>query len=63
MKKEKWRAYSLVNFYATYKFLKNKNTEWQALLAIDNILDEDYEESSGYPMAGTSILGGIKVTF
>ena len=56
-------SYSLANFYAAYKFWKTDKVEWQAMLSIDNILDEDYKESDGYPMAGTSAIGGLKATF
>ena len=56
-------SYSLVNFYASYKFLENDAATLQATFAVDNIFGEDYREKDGYPMPGASIIGGIKVTF
>jgi len=56
-------AYTLLNFFASYRFWKNNWSEWSLQLAVNNILDEDYEEVKGYPMPGTTALGGLKVTF
>ena len=56
-------SYSLLNFYAIYTFLEKDRVKCDAILAVDNILEEDYKESDGYPMAGISTFGGLKVTF
>lgn len=56
-------AYTLLNAYATYSFPEGDRGAWQLLLSVDNILDEDYEESEGYSMPGITTTAGVKVTF
>ena len=56
-------SYSLANCYATYNFADGKYGKWQAMVAVDNLFDEDYEEEDGRSMPGISFSGGLKVTF
>jgi outer membrane receptor protein involved in Fe transport len=36
---------------------------WSATVAIDNILDADYEEAVGFPALGRTVRGGLRVDF
>ena len=56
-------SYTRANCYANYTFADGKYGKWQAMAAVDNIFDEDYEEEDGSPMPGISVSGGLKVTF
>lgn len=56
-------GYTLVSFFGSYRLLETESSQWDLMLAVDNILDEDYEEEEGYPMPGTTALFGLKVTF
>lgn len=53
------KPYLLVNANFVYKLTENINL----LGKINNLLDKQYEESSGYPLPGLSFYGGIKITF
>ncbi len=52
-------AYALVRIAAKYDVTKHV----QVYVKIDNLLDRDYEESSGYGTFGRSVYGGAKVSF
>lgn len=56
-------SYTLVNCSASYRFWESKGNSWELLFAAENILDEDYEEEEGYPMAGTTVMGGLRAIF
>ncbi|GBC63335.1 TonB-dependent receptor [Desulfonema ishimotonii] len=56
-------AYTLLNASATYRVCETKHGKWDLLLSAANLLDEDYEEEEGYPMAGATVIGGVRVSF
>jgi outer membrane cobalamin receptor len=39
------------------------NPHWQLFLAVDNLLDEDYEDAIGFPAPGLRPRGGVRATF
>ena len=59
----KMGSYTLLNLFATYRFMENSWSKWELLLSGSNILEEDYEEETDYPMPGIAVLGGLRVTF
>ncbi len=56
-------AYTKVNLSGSYLFWKNTWSRWRAIVAVENLLDEDYEEDDGYPMAGATVMAGLSVSF
>jgi outer membrane receptor protein involved in Fe transport len=56
-------AYTLTNISATWRLLEKKTVSMDFELTGENILDEDYEEESGYPMADATIMAGIRLIF
>lgn len=60
---ETMNDYTLLGVNASYRIWENSWSKWDVLLAINNILDEDYQESYGYPMPGVTAMGGLKITF
>lgn len=60
---EELDSYSLVNLSATWRFFEKQNLSMDLELTGINILDEEYEEKSGYPMADAGIMAGIRVIF
>lgn len=56
-------SYTLVNASADYRIWESPLVKSNLYLAADNIFDEDYEEEEGYPMAGTAVIGGIRLEF
>jgi len=59
LKKGKLDDYTLVNLKLDQALLKGRLNFY---IGADNIFDEDYEESYGFPQAGRFIYGGITVT-
>ena len=59
LKKENLDDYTLVNLKLDQALLKGRLNFY---IGADNIFDEDYEESYGFPQAGRFIYGGITVT-
>lgn len=55
--------YTLVNLSASYRFPKEWWGRWELLFAVENMLDQDYEEEEGYPMSGATVIGGLRVSF
>jgi outer membrane receptor protein involved in Fe transport len=55
--------YTLLGVNASYRIWENSWSKWDVLLSANNILDTDYQESSGYPMPGVTFMGGLKATF
>lgn len=55
--------YILVNAAADYRVWEGASAKLNLYLAADNIFDEDYEEKEGYPMAGATVIGGIRMEF
>jgi outer membrane receptor protein involved in Fe transport len=58
LEKKKLNDYTLVNLKLNQALLKGRMNLY---LGADNIFDEDYEESYGFPQAGRFIYGGITV--
>lgn len=56
-------AYTLINASATYRIWSNRSAKLELELTGVNILDEDYEEESGYPMPGATVIGGVRIEF
>ncbi|WDP91946.1 MAG: TonB-dependent receptor [Desulfobacter sp.] len=56
-------AYTLVNLSAQYRIYQSKTTTADLVAAAENILDEDYQEKQGYPMAGATVLAGVRFSF
>ncbi len=56
---DKLSDYFVAGAKATYQVSSNL----KAFLAVDNILDEDYEIEMDYPMPGTTFTGGITAAF
>ncbi len=56
-------AYTLVTLSGKYKIFENKLMAMDLVASAENILDEDYEEKEGYPMAGTCVMAGVQFTF
>ena len=56
-------AYTLVSLSAQYRIFENKTMAADLIAAADNILDEDYQEREGYPMPGTTVMAGVRLTF
>ena len=56
-------AYTLVNLSARYKLFEGKIVTAELEAAAENILDEEYQEREGYPMPGTTVMAGIRLTF
>jgi outer membrane receptor protein involved in Fe transport len=56
-------AYTLVNMSARYRIFKNKAMAADLEATAENILDEAYQEKEGYPMAGTTVMAGVRFTF
>ncbi len=52
--------YSLVDVRLEQKILDNR---FRAYVGANNLFDEDYEESYGFPQAGRMVYGGMKVVF
>lgn len=58
---ETLKAYTLVNFSATYQIRKNSRTRWELLLSGENIFNESYEQKEGYPMPDAMFIGGLRL--
>lgn len=58
--KEKLANYLLVNLKLTQKLYRNKVTMY---FSVDNIFNEDYEQSYGVPRPGRLISGGLEYRF
>lgn len=56
-------AYTLVNLSARYRLFKNKIITADLEAAAENILDEEYQEKEGYPMAGATVMAGLRLSF
>ncbi len=52
-------AYARVDLAATWTVRPN----WELFLAIDNLLDTDYEEAIGFPAPGINPRGGVRARF
>ncbi len=52
-------AYARVDLSVTWTFRPN----WALFLAIDNVLDADYEEAIGFPAPGINPRGGVRAQF
>lgn len=57
--KERYANYTLVNLRATYDL----NETFSIYGGIDNLLDENYEQSFGFPREGRYLYTGIKASF
>ncbi|HOP39609.1 MAG TPA: TonB-dependent receptor, partial [Geobacteraceae bacterium] len=55
--KMKMEDFVLVNVKLTQKIMKNK---WSLYIGVDNLFDENYETSYGYPQRGRYLYGGIE---
>ena len=58
--KADFNDYTLVNVKISQALLDRMVTLY---VGVDNILDEDYEESYGFPQAGRYVYGGVEVRF
>ncbi len=56
-------AYTLVNLSGRYRLFESKAMTADLEAVAENILDEDYQEKEGYPMAGTTAMVGVSVSF
>ncbi len=57
-------SYFLLNGKVSYRFpLPYGKADGTIYVAVENILDEDYEYLPGYPMPGTNVMVGAKLTF
>ncbi|EMS81337.1 TonB-dependent receptor plug [Desulfotignum phosphitoxidans DSM 13687] len=56
-------AYTLVNMSGRYKIYKGPKLSAEIEATAENILDENYQEREGYPMAGTTVMAGMRFTF
>ena len=52
-------AYARVDVAATWTFSPN----WDLFLAVNNVLDADYEEAIGFPAPGINPRGGVRARF
>jgi vitamin B12 transporter len=52
--------YTLVNFKLAQRFLKDM---FEVYVGLDNLLDEDYEQSYGLTQAGRTFYGGVTYSF
>ncbi len=52
-------AYARVDVAATWTF----RPHWELFLAVDNVLDADYEEAIGFPAPGINPRGGLRARF
>ncbi len=52
-------AYARVDVAARWAFRPN----WEMFLAVDNVLDADYEEAIGFPAPGINPRGGLRARF
>lgn len=57
--KAKLNDYAIVNLRLNYRFRK----KYTLYVGADNLLDENYEQSYGYPMSGRYIYGGGELQF
>lgn len=55
------QSYSLLNFQAAYNY--HTKCDIRPFVKIDNLLNKHYEILYGCPMPGTTIMGGLEVTF
>ncbi|ROQ93197.1 TonB-dependent receptor [Desulfosoma caldarium] len=61
---QKVDAYVLLNGKLSYQFpLSHTKAQGTVYVAVENILNEDYEYLPGYPMPGTNVMFGAKFTF
>ena len=60
LQKRESNEYTLLNAKISQDLLNDRLTLY---LGADNLLDEDYEESYGFPQAGRMVYGGLKVAF
>jgi vitamin B12 transporter len=59
LEKKQLNDYTLVNLKLDQAFLKGRLNFY---LGADNLFDEDYEESYGFPQAGRFIYGGVRIS-
>ena len=52
-------GFFILNTKVSQKFLK----KFEAYLAVNNILDRDYESEYGFPAQGRSFMGGVSAKF
>ena len=52
-------AYTRVDLALTWTLTPH----WRLFLAVDNLLDEDYEEAIGFPAPSFRPRGGVRATF
>lgn len=57
VQKMKMEDFTLVNVKLTQKLMKDK---WALYIGVDNLFDENYETSYGYPQRGRYLYGGIE---
>lgn len=55
--------YTLVNAAVNFRIWEGQLANADLQVAVENLLDEDYEEEEGYPMPGTSVYAGIRFEF
>jgi outer membrane receptor protein involved in Fe transport len=61
---KKMDSYADMDFNLSYPFFKGEKVrESRLLLAVQNILDERYEEEYGFPMPGITFTAGLSVKF
>ena len=60
LQKRELNNYSIVNLKLEQKLYKEN---FSAYLGVDNLLDEDYEESYGYPQYGRTAYAGLRIKF
>ena len=58
--KRRLNDYSLLSLRVAQKLLKDKVTLY---CGVDNLLDENYEQSYGLPQAGRYLYGGVELRF
>ena len=56
-------AYTLVTLSGRYRLFETKAMAANLVASAENILDEEYQEKEGYPMAGTTVMAGVQFTF
>jgi iron complex outermembrane receptor protein len=56
-------AHLVVNAKLTYSFTIHEKVEGKVFVALENLLDEDYEYQPNYPMPGISAMTGLEVSF
>ncbi len=60
-KLETFDAYTLMNASADYRVWQNQRAKVNLFMTAENLLNDDYEEEDGYPMPGTTFIGGVRL--